>query len=155
MLSSSSAAAFSKPLKTSTTPKLPKGPGKRMSSFLLKKSHDGDLLVGSAGGGCPFLCVLLFFLWFLLHGQCRLFGCSLRLGLGEVILAVGTGLTLVNLLRHWLKEKKNKWRWLSLRIEEQRPPPCSSPSVFLGTRVLGSRSTCQVQGPSPTLEVTR
>lgn len=71
-----------------------------MSSFLLKKSHDGDLLVGSAGGGCPFLCVLLFFLWFLLHGQCRLFGCSLRLGLGEVILAVGTGLALVNLLRH-------------------------------------------------------
>lgn len=131
MLSSSSAAACSKPLKTSTAPKLPKGPGKRTSSFLLKKSHDGDLLVGSAGGGCPFLRVLLFFLWFFLHGRCRLFGCSWRLGLGKVILAVGTGLALVNLLRHWLKEKKNKWKWLSLRTEEQRPPPCMQLSLCI------------------------
>lgn len=100
MLSSSSAAACSKPLKTSTAPKLPKGPRERTSSFLLKKSHDGDLLVGSAGGGCPFLRVLLFFLWFFLDRRCRLFGRSWWLGLGEVILAVGTGLALVNLLRH-------------------------------------------------------
>lgn len=100
MLSSSCAAAFREPRKENNTLKLPKGAGQRVSSFLLKEAHDGDLFVGPAGGGCPFLLVLPLFLWFLLHRQCRLLGGSWWLGLGEVILTVRTGFTLVNLLSH-------------------------------------------------------
>jgi len=98
-------------LSESHTPKLPKGAGERVSSFLLTEAHDGDLFVGSAGGGCPFLLVFPLFLWFFLHGQCRLLGDSWWLGLGEVILAVCTGFALVNLLSHWLKGKNNRWCW--------------------------------------------
>lgn len=153
MLFSSNAAAFRKPHRKSNTPKLPRGPGERPSSFLLKKPHDGDLFVGSAGCSCPFLQVLPFFLWFFLHRQRRLFVCSRWLGLGKVILAIRTGFTLVNLLSHWLKEKKNRWRWLSLCTKEQRPPRCSLPTAFLEMSILGSRSTCQIEELSPLLKV--
>lgn len=152
MLFSSNAAAFRKPHKDRNTPKLPRGPGERSSSFLLKKTHDGDLFVGSVGSGCPFLQVLPFFLWFFPHRQHRLFVCSWWLGLGKVILAIRTGFTLVNLLRHWLREK-NKWWWLSLCTKEQRPPHCSLPTAFLEISLLGSRSTSQTQEFSPLLEV--
>lgn len=140
--------------KGSNTPKLPKGPGERPSSFLLEKAHDGDLFVGSVGRSCPFLQVLPFFLWFSLCGQHRLFVWSWCLGLGEFILAVRAGFALVNLLSHWWKGEGREQRMMMVKPSlYQRPPHRSLATALPERNILGSRSTCQTQELSPLLKV--
>lgn len=152
--SSSSSSQRATQKKGSNTPELPRGAGGRPSSFLLEKAHDGDLFVGSAGRSCSFLRVLPFFLGFSPGGQHGLFVWGWCLGLGEFLLAVRAGFTLINLLSHWWTEEgREKSVVMAKPSLYQRPPHRSRPSAVLEGNGLGSWSTCQTQESTPLLKV--